>query len=441
MVTGVETAGLVLGSIPLVVSALEHYVQGVRGVVRWWRFKKEVEGLGRMLDTEQGRFLNTCELLLSGLVSSTQLSRLLESPGKNEWKDEEIDRKLKRRLGRDYSRYLGSIKDMADVVEEFRSKLELDPDGKPSWKDYRSFRHEYRRIKISLSRQHYEELMKRIEKSNDMLANLTDQNLSLEPARQRRRRPAQDFLAIQEHARRLYDVINRGWKCKCDSPNHAGLRLDARLFGSHLALQEQGWSQPECVQFKVIFSTKTHGGDSDSKSMAAWSWQETEIRLHDRQTDHLDEESLMLAMAQDSFVAPNNLATTPELILSVQEKALPIFQPLKEKTHLKKGILQPVRALTNHKPSKKSVKFAEPSPVLKSTPQTVQAAMSKIDISNQPPIVDLCQALGQYMTSANHHQDCLGYLCAEDRRRFGVYRAPIPHLFGTGMASNRSCIC
>jgi len=52
--------------------------------------------------------------------------------------------------------------------------------------------------------------MKRIEKNNDLLANLTDQNMELEPARKRRRRAGPQFKSIQEHAANLYSVINKG---------------------------------------------------------------------------------------------------------------------------------------------------------------------------------------------------------------------------------------
>ena len=151
MVTGVETAGLILGSIPLVVSALEHYAEGIQTIVRWWRCKSEVANLIRILNVEQARFLNTCELLLEGLVSPSQLELLLQSPGGPQWKDTDLDQKLKRRLARSYSAYLRSIDDFASVLKELEAKLELGIDGKVNKDSEYILSDEIRAEKISCS--------------------------------------------------------------------------------------------------------------------------------------------------------------------------------------------------------------------------------------------------------------------------------------------------
>lgn len=41
MLTGVETAGLVLASFPLLISALEHYREGFESLKEWWKFRTE----------------------------------------------------------------------------------------------------------------------------------------------------------------------------------------------------------------------------------------------------------------------------------------------------------------------------------------------------------------------------------------------------------------
>ena len=45
MITGVETAGLVLAIFPLLVSALEHYQEGFERLSDWWKFRTEFLGL------------------------------------------------------------------------------------------------------------------------------------------------------------------------------------------------------------------------------------------------------------------------------------------------------------------------------------------------------------------------------------------------------------
>lgn len=70
--SGLEVAGVVLGSIPLVTSALEHFYDGVTTIQRWRKDKRERESLVRNLKTEQTKLQNVCEKLLSGLARPSQ---------------------------------------------------------------------------------------------------------------------------------------------------------------------------------------------------------------------------------------------------------------------------------------------------------------------------------------------------------------------------------
>ncbi|KAL9118229.1 MAG: hypothetical protein Q9187_005228 [Circinaria calcarea] len=132
MVTGIETAGLVLGSLPIVISALEHYAEGISTIVKWWHFKKEIQCLVRSLEAEHARFLNTCELLLDGLVAGPDLERLIQDAGGGLWKDDELDEKLRARLHRSYAPYLHSVTDIKEALEEMKVKLELNAEGRVS---------------------------------------------------------------------------------------------------------------------------------------------------------------------------------------------------------------------------------------------------------------------------------------------------------------------
>ena len=125
-----EAAGLVLGAIPLVVSALEHYVQGVDTIAKWWSYKRELTSLVRVLGAEHARFLGTCEKLLEGLVTPDELDSLVAHPGGPGWKDVELDRKLKSRLQRSYGVYLASIQEMKRAVKDLEDRLELNANGK-----------------------------------------------------------------------------------------------------------------------------------------------------------------------------------------------------------------------------------------------------------------------------------------------------------------------
>lgn len=125
-----EAASFILAALPLIISGLEHYAEGVETIAKWWSYKRELKSLVRVLDAEHARFIGTCEKILDGLVSPIELRGLLAAPGGPLWKDGNLDRKLKMRLQQAYSPYLRSVADMVDAVRILEAKLELGPNGK-----------------------------------------------------------------------------------------------------------------------------------------------------------------------------------------------------------------------------------------------------------------------------------------------------------------------
>ncbi len=117
-----------LASIPLIVSGLEHYAEGVGTIKKWLKYKRELDLLVDVLATECVQFQGTCERLLEGLVDPDELDALIEEPGGVGWEDVELERKLKARLGRSYDPYLRTVRNMDSAVKTFTDKLNLDGD-------------------------------------------------------------------------------------------------------------------------------------------------------------------------------------------------------------------------------------------------------------------------------------------------------------------------
>lgn len=126
--SGLEIVGVVIGSIPLVLAALEHYANGVHTAKRYWRYKLELRSLILQIDTERGIFINTLEQLLVGLVRIEHMTDFLSNPGGKVWQD--VDVRLKSRLGSAYEIYLGNVSGMDRALKRIREKLALGPDGK-----------------------------------------------------------------------------------------------------------------------------------------------------------------------------------------------------------------------------------------------------------------------------------------------------------------------
>ena len=72
MVTGVETAGLVLAVFPLVVKGMQYYAEGLQTIQYWRRYRRELQNHARRIKTQWVRYLNTIELLFEGIVGSDE---------------------------------------------------------------------------------------------------------------------------------------------------------------------------------------------------------------------------------------------------------------------------------------------------------------------------------------------------------------------------------
>lgn len=130
--SGIEAVGLVLGVIPLIISALEHYRDGESAVSTWCRYPRVVQSLVRNLKTEHGKLYNTCETLLGGIVSPTKLEPMLNEPFGPLWQDEDIRERIERRLDHMYNTFRDTVRDMLTIMEELKSNLGLNTQGQVS---------------------------------------------------------------------------------------------------------------------------------------------------------------------------------------------------------------------------------------------------------------------------------------------------------------------
>lgn len=244
-----------------------------------------------------------------------------------------------------------------------------------------------------------------------MLANLTSQNLTLEPSRQRRQRPATPFRAIQEHARNLYNVISQSWNCGCTFPHSADLCLDPRVHNSDLNNPETQITSASRLHFKVIFSVDTNG-----MKPLSWAWRETEIRLLDPQSTPTDPQ------LQTNTTAPL-LPPTRSCQMAYQGTSVSVHTSMAHPTlshpEEKASKLNLHLSSKSNRP-KKSVKFESPP----SPPHTpfdgLIVSLPKFTDPGPTPIENLCRAIKQ-CTDIEAYDRCLGYLCTQAKQRLAVY--------------------
>ena len=130
----IETAGLVLSTLPLLIFALENYTEGTSRVKKWWRYGMGLKALWRALDVEFELYRSTCELLLSKIIADpSEIKRLLEEPGGVEWRGPDLGRALEKFLGHSYPSYLKTMDGMNSTVACLKQRLCLDANGEASF--------------------------------------------------------------------------------------------------------------------------------------------------------------------------------------------------------------------------------------------------------------------------------------------------------------------
>jgi hypothetical protein len=129
MVTGVETTGIILAILPLVVNQLDSYVQGLETIktFRTKRYRRELEIYLTRLGTAQAIFWNTLELLLEDVVDSDDEVRdLISNPRGPSWQDVPFQIRLQRRLGRDHDIYFKAMTVLSGLLQNLGDKLGLE---------------------------------------------------------------------------------------------------------------------------------------------------------------------------------------------------------------------------------------------------------------------------------------------------------------------------
>lgn len=121
--SGFEVAGIVLGSIPLIVSTLENYYDGVRTIQRWRKASTVLLILINDLDNERLRLQNICEKLLNGLVPSRQIDAMVESPMGELWLEKDTQQKIRARLWRSWDVFEKRMVSIQQATEEIKLRL------------------------------------------------------------------------------------------------------------------------------------------------------------------------------------------------------------------------------------------------------------------------------------------------------------------------------
>jgi len=130
--SGIEIAGLVLAVIPLFISAIEHYEDGLKPLRAFAYYREELAQYRMKLTTEYGLYYNALEELLVDVVPEDQLHDMIAQGYGSHWKNAALEGKLKTRLGSVYNTYFLVMQQMQHVMARIASLLDIQRQGNVS---------------------------------------------------------------------------------------------------------------------------------------------------------------------------------------------------------------------------------------------------------------------------------------------------------------------
>jgi hypothetical protein len=119
--SGFEATGVVLGVLPLIISAIENYEKIIDPIVIYRSYSKALKTFTTELNVQRDIFQNECIWILSRFVSGHELEEMLKDPShqlrENIQKDRSLDRNVSRTIGPSYRQIL-------DILQLIKSSLD-----------------------------------------------------------------------------------------------------------------------------------------------------------------------------------------------------------------------------------------------------------------------------------------------------------------------------
>ena len=128
--SGVEAAGFVLAALPLLITAIEYYKEGMHPIKVFFQKPHELDRFYRALD-EQKTFLRLSLFELFGQeserLSQAQLEALQDDSNDLEllWSDEALQKAVQTRLGLAFKPYMSNIENMKEALEKLVNQKSL----------------------------------------------------------------------------------------------------------------------------------------------------------------------------------------------------------------------------------------------------------------------------------------------------------------------------
>ncbi|KAL4886749.1 hypothetical protein BJY04DRAFT_213501 [Aspergillus karnatakaensis] len=257
-----ETAGVILATIPLIITALDKYVEVLDTIhlFRTERYRRYLERFSTLLAAQQASLINSNELALGIEISDEKITHFLSGPSGIDTmcNDPALRPKLQAVLGRDYGTFARVMEDARHLLQEINRRLKEEVPIPPASAQISAMR-EIRKAKNILSKRKYDQLFGDLDTSINLLKSLADQSKNRQiVASMAQRRGIIRPLAASIHKALLREAC---WGCSCRDKHSVLLMMD-------LNFEAKGMSE---VVFRIALATV------DDPVRPLYHWQEIEI--------------------------------------------------------------------------------------------------------------------------------------------------------------------
>ena len=128
--SGVEALGLLLGIVPLLIAAIEHYDDVRRPIHRYSQFNFKAQMFFDEYETERSVLYAECQLLLGNFVGLNTAKSMLSEPAHPLWRDKNLCTQFEARLGNLDDTCLSTVskmhiklKEIGEVYRDFAPRV------------------------------------------------------------------------------------------------------------------------------------------------------------------------------------------------------------------------------------------------------------------------------------------------------------------------------
>ncbi|KAJ5089480.1 hypothetical protein N7532_008164 [Penicillium argentinense] len=254
-----ETAGVALAVLPLLLNQMDNYVQGIETfkLLRSKRYRRELEWYRTNLKTQETILKNILLGLVNGVVEyEDEVDDMINNPLGYLLRSECLRSSLRQKLGISFDPFIQMMTEFSNLLNDLYRKLGWKTGSSvvDTRRDKSLLKAELRKFKDIFSKSIYEGIMTRIETANSLLKTLAEQadHRTIIQKMRITKRPLIRQKKVRKSARSLHSAIISGkcWKCSCRDRHAVHFMLKYPELSRN---EEESEASPDC-RFRMIFA-------------------------------------------------------------------------------------------------------------------------------------------------------------------------------------------